>query len=482
MTWLRYIERYRPGEESSGRMGFERMALTTAQNDFRRQMHRALADAPLEPDDKYRVPIHEKLDPVDPIRMMIDEIDFSDQQSIQFLSGFRGSGKTTELFRCRKMLEEKGALVLYADAMDYLNPAEPLELTEILLVLAGAFSDAVADHPDFETNIARESYWERAWNFFTNTRVNIKEVNAGIEYASPAGGPLGGLKGKFDLKAEIKTATTFKKQLQAALSGHQVALKNDVDDFIDDGIAAIREKIGPTRNIVFIFDSLEKITGTRSNWNDLIRSAELLFTAHLKQLELPNLHAIYSVPPWLKFLLPATVPMQMLPTIHLWKNTPNRDDDPPSWVVLRDLIHRRLGDKGTTRLFGSGPTGGARIDRLIRASGGHIRDLLRLFQEAIKRTTVLPIDDVVVTGTINAATRNFPPLSLEDAKWLRQIERNRDISFSEVTHLTVERASKFLDTHRVIYFVNGDSWYDVHPLLRDQIERVLAAADSGGTG
>lgn len=458
------------------------MALTTEQNDFRREMHRALADAPLEPDNPYRVPIHETLDPVDPIRMMIDEIDFSDQQSIQFLSGFRGSGKTTELFRCRKMLEKKGALVLYADAMEYLNPAEPLELTEILMVLAGAFSDAVADHDELKIDFALESYWERAWNFFTKTRVNIKEVNVGIEYASPAGGLLGGLKGKFDLKAEIKTATTFKKQLQAALSGHQVALKNDVDDFIDDGIAAIREKIGDNRKIVFIFDSLEKITGTRSNWNDLIRSAELLFTAHLKQLELPNLHAIYSVPPWLKFLLPIGVPMQMLSTIHLWKNTPNRDADCPSWDVLRDLIHRRLGEEGTKLLFGGGAAGRKLIDRLIGASGGHIRDLLRLFQEAIKRTTVLPIDDVVVTGTINAATRNFPPLSLEDAKWLRQIEGTRDISFSEVNPITVERASKFLDTHRVIYFVNGDSWYDVHPLLRVQIERVLAAADSSGTG
>ena len=453
------------------------MGLTTEQNDFRRDMHRALADAPLEPDDRYRVPIHENLDVVDPIRMMIDEIDFSGQQSIQFLSGFRGSGKTTELFRCRKMLEDKGALVLYADAMDYLNPAEPLELTEMLMVVAGAFSDAIVVHPELGTDIARESYWDRVWNFFTKTHVNIKEVNAGVEYATPAGGPLGVLKGKFDIKAEIKTATTFKKQLQASLAGHQVALKNDVDDFIDNGIDAIREKIGDTRNIVFIFDSLEKITGTRSNWNDLIRSAELLFTAYVDQLELPNLHAIYSVPPWLKFLLPAAVPMQMLPTIHLWKNTPDRTVDPPSWAILRDVIHRRLGDAGTVRLFGQGLAGSASIDRLIAASGGHIRDLLRLFQETIKRTTILPVDDAVVTGTINAATRNFPPLSLEDAKWLRQIERTRDISFSAVNHLTVERASKFLDTHRVIYFVKGDAWYDVHPLLRDQIDRVLRSAE-----
>jgi hypothetical protein len=458
------------------------MALTPDQNRFRRDMHRALVDRPLEPEDDYRIPIHEQLDAVDPIRMMVDEIDFSDRQSIQFLSGFRGSGKTTELFRCRRMLEEKQALVLYADAMDYLNPAEPLELTEVLMVVAGAFSDAVADHPELGEDLARESYWDRLWNFFTKTRVNIKEVNAGVEYASPTGGPLGVLKGKFDLKAEIRTATTFKKQLQAALSGHQVALKNDVDDFIDEGIAAIREIIGDNRNIVFIFDSLEKITGTRSNWGDLIQSAELLFTAYVDQLELPNLHVIYSVPPWLKFLVPSTVPMQMLPTIHLWKNDAERSSDMKSWAVLRTLIEKRLRAGGQNRLFGFGADGQKSIDRLIAASGGHIRDLLRLFQEAIKRTTVLPVDDVAITGTINAAIRNFPPLSLDDAKWLRQIERTRDISFSEVNHLTVERASRFLDTHRVIYFVNGDSWYDVHPLLRDQIDRVLGAADADRSG
>jgi hypothetical protein len=40
----------------------------------------------------------------------------------------------------------------------------------------------------------------------------------------------------------------------------------------------------------------------------------------------------------------------------------------------------------------------------------------------------------------------------------------------------VNRLSRFIDNHSVLYFVNGDEWYDVHPLIRDEIAEVVRAS------
>ncbi len=452
------------------------MALMKEQLEFLKAMHGKLKDEPLLPDDPMRVQLREELSDADPVQLMATEIYFSGDRSTQFFSGFSGSGKTTELFRLRRNLEADGALVLYADAMLYLNQAEPLVLSEMLMVLAGAFSDAIEDHPDLGDQVAAESYWDSVCNFVNETNVRLTGVDADVGWVSPGRAVAGGLKAGVRIKTEIKTATTFKQDLAKFLSGHISALKADVDKFITDAVEAIRHKIGADRNIVFIFDSLEKITGTPSGWNALIRSAELLFTAHRDQLELPGVHAIYSVPAWMKFLAPASMNMRILPTVHLWVYDPDRIDDQKSWDMLRTLIDKRLGPDGEARLFHSGETGQRMIRDLIRASGGHIRDLLRLFQETLLRATTLPIQETAVRGAINATKRNLLPLSLEDAVWLRDIARTRDISFAEVNDRTIERASRFLNTHRVIYFTNGSDWYDIHPLLRDEIARVIDAS------
>jgi len=70
--------------------------------------------------------------------------------SFQSLSGYRGSGKTTELFRPGKLLADEGCQVIYANAGSHLSNAAPVDTGNFLLVLAGAFNDALV-----------ESWWNR---------------------------------------------------------------------------------------------------------------------------------------------------------------------------------------------------------------------------------------------------------------------------------------------------------------------------------
>src|SRR5262249_55738689 len=150
------------------------MPLSSEDRTFLRQIHRRLTDEPLRPGSELYEPIYETFVSEDPVSLMLTHIEFSEIESIQMFSGFRGSGKTTELLRLQKRLEEQGHIVLYADALDYVNPSEPIEITDLLIVLAGAFGDALEKRLGAE--IVQESFWTRLVSFVTNTEVKAKEV------------------------------------------------------------------------------------------------------------------------------------------------------------------------------------------------------------------------------------------------------------------------------------------------------------------
>jgi hypothetical protein len=57
------------------------------------------------------------------------------------LSGFRGAGKSTELRRQRRDLTGAGYLVLLFDVGDYLSPSSPIDISDFVIVVAGALSD-----------------------------------------------------------------------------------------------------------------------------------------------------------------------------------------------------------------------------------------------------------------------------------------------------------------------------------------------------
>ena len=446
------------------------MALNAEEDSLLKRLHANLADRPLDPvkdaDRRLYQPIHTVSDDDDPVWLMQRHIELNPVESLQLFSGFRGSGKTTELFRLRSRLQAEDYIVLYANALTYLNPSAPVEISDLIYVLAGAFSDALDDLVGLD--IERESFWARFATFLSKADVKITGIDAKAEIGAGGAAKVG-----LGIKAEFKAGSTFRQDLQKALSGRISELKGEADAFVEDGIKALGEKFGPDRPIVFIFDQLEQLRGNYEAWQSVIRSVQDVFSVHLDKLKLPYVHMIYSVPPWLSFLPALEAPITILPTMHLWNNDPDRTRFEPGWVAFRSLLERRLESDGAGRLFGPDPVRAqACIDRLIGACGGHVRDLLRLFQDVVKRANALPVPDRVLDSVINAARRDLLPIAREDAKVLGQIGALRDTALGQIDERSIERLSNFLDEHRVIYFVNGAAWYDIHPLIREEVKRL----------
>lgn len=440
--------------------------MTPDDERFLKSIYQNLQDRALEPGDPLYEPIYEHPGCDDPISELERRIKYADDASISLFSGFRGSGKATELFRLRQRLQNSGATVLYADALEYLNPASPVEIADLLIVLAGAFSDALDQE---QIDIASESYWTRLRNSLTKTDVVAKEL--GLKAGAEGGG--------VDLKLEFRSTPSFRQRLSRHLSARIGELRDEVWAFFEDGVKALRKLRGDDVKVVFLFDSLEQIRGSLSNEQDVTRSVELLFSTHLRNLEIPYVHAIYTVPPWLKFLLQG-VDMIVLPCLPLWKNDPARTRCDHGPGALQSLVIRRFSKEGLARFFGGGDPF-QRARRLIDLCGGHFRDLLLLLRETVLRADALPVGDEAIERALVRVRSNFLPISLEDAKWLFDIERERTTLLKTNEAPEIHRLTRFLDTHVVLYLKNGTEWYDVHPLVRDEVKEIVAKAAAAET-
>jgi hypothetical protein len=139
-------------------------------------------------------------------------------------------------------------------------------------------------------------------------------------------------------------------------------------------------------------------------------------------------------------------------------------------LTADDVVKARVhGD--ALRLFGTEE----RLRKVILASGGHLRDLLRIVGEVILRAGALPVDDATVDAAIDQLRWELLPVSDENARWLARIARTHEASLEDDKHLPV--LAHFLDTGLVLCYRDGPEWYDVHPLIRQTVIDQTAKLD-----
>ncbi|MBY0507525.1 MAG: hypothetical protein K2X03_26665 [Bryobacteraceae bacterium] len=315
------------------------MALSAADREFLKFLYQRVRDHALQPDrEEDRLlyqPLYESAGTYDPVAELQTSIEWNGMESVQFFSGFSGTGKTTEFYRLKKHLEKAGFSVVMADYQDYLSLSEPVEITELLLVIAGAFGDRIqTDLAYLNVNITKDNAWERLLHYLTETEVQVKEAGVKAEAGLEGFGKLGA-----DLKLNLQSTPTFRQRIKKLLESRIGHLKHQVDQQIQAGVQEIWLR-NNQRPIVFLFDSLEKLRGSFSNETDVRRSVEMLFSLHLPLLKFPNVHMVYAVPPWLKFIKQNVGSVVMLPTIRLRDREGQRYE--AGWEAMRGFLEKRF--------------------------------------------------------------------------------------------------------------------------------------------
>ncbi len=435
---------------------------------FLRDFYRALGDRPLEPGEAWYVDLYPD-QALDPVEQLATGIEWSYLESTQLLSGFRGTGKSTELRRLRERLASTGRYkVVLVDMLDYINMSTSIEISDFLITVAGAFSEALASDPDLlGADPKYVGYWTRVISFLRDTDVDITGIELGTKAA------LGGA----GLKANLRQDVTFRQRLREHLRGHHAALVANVRQFMSECVRLMRAKHGADTEIVLLLDSVEQIRGSSIiNAEAVYASVEALFSNHCESLQFEELHVVYTVPPWLKIRSPGIggeySGSQLLPCVRVV----SRDGEPDeAGLDALEAVVRRRGD--WERLLGSREA----LDRLLRCSGGYLRDLFRLLQAAMRqaRSKTLPLDDRGLEFAIHEVRNGYFPVTRADAIWLAVVDNTNRPNL--VVHRAQDREpnnlynlSRFFDTHMVLCYRNGDEWYDVHPLIRDEVRRQSA--------
>lgn len=435
--------------------------------EYLQAFYQALVDRPLEPDDGWYVDLYRdgKLTDSDPIEQIATAIEWSPLESTHLFSGFRGTGKSTELRRLRARLQRTGRhVVVLCDMVETLNLATPVDAADFLIGVAGAFGDALEDDPDLlGRDPARSSYWQRVIGLFQDSHVDLEVqlgATAGVASAT--------------LKSNLRQDPTFRDRLRQRMEGHLGRLVEDVHAYLSECVALVRARHGDGIEVVLLLDSIEQIRGTSvGNAENVYASVEALFSNHADSLRFPDLHVVYTVPPWLKIRSPGIAGeyggMQLLPCVRV--RTAGGDPFLPALDALEQVVGRR-GD--WRRLLGTRE----RLDELLLSSGGYLRDLFRMLQGCLRqaRGRTLPIDDGTLALAVREVRNSYLPLARSDARWLASIAR------SKAPELAVHRAGgeeeanlydlgRMFDTHLVLCYLDEAEWYDVHPLLRDEVAR-----------
>jgi len=95
---------------------------------------------------------------------------------------------------------------------------------------------------------------------------------------------------------------------------------------------------------------------------------------------------------------------------------------------------------------------------------------MRLLSEIVRRADQLPVSEITIQRAITQVKSELLPIAIEDARWLQRIAETHDTSLLDISQLP--RLVTFLDSHLVLCYRNGDEWYDVHPLVRDEVRQL----------
>jgi len=422
---------------------------------------------PLEPTDSRYEPILQATPQKDPVLNLWRALDWSESESVHLLTGFRGNGKSTELRRLRHLLQERsGAQVFLVDMLGFLMMTKPLEPSDFVLSLMTAFGQAVEQETRLKA--LTHSYWERLTNFLGS------EVELDLKLdLKQAGVPA-------QLGAKLKNEPDFKRRIQEHLRGHLSRLIEDAHEYVAELVAALREEAGnPDLKVILLVDSVEQLRGVGTDAAEVHESVVELFSGQAQHLRLPGLHVVYTVPPYLQILSHnigrslGGHPVVSWPNIHV--RCRGGEEDPAGLAIMERIIDRR--HHGWRNLISP-----EALQRLAVCTGGDLRDFFRLLRDAVvmlslsRQADPAAVIDTAILDQVEGRLRNeLLPLAEDDARWLARIHCSKEPSLPSNTELA--DLARFLDGNLIMNYLNGEPWYDVHPLLVDEISR-----DSGDRG
>jgi len=423
------------------------------QKDRRRYLYnRCQPGVPLVPDDERYIDLDaRRVRGIDWVARLANVIELSDSPTCQLFTGLPGSGKSTELLRLAQRLErpEHGNfLAIVVAAEDALDLAGPIDVPDVVLAVMAGCERALLEAEGKDPATAMEvGYFKRLWDWLTRTDVNFTQLEFQVEKVG-------------SLTAELKTRPTLRQRFRETIGAHLNRFLAEIRDELEvmQGRAAALGRGG----IVVIVDSLEKLRGTSTTWDQVLESAERVFSDGAPHLRLP-IHVLYTVPPAL-VSRKRFADINFMPMIKLHQHPDaggGRFND--GYDAAMELLLERVPEQDLAELFGDQTE--ARIEQLIEWSGGYPRELVRLLQQSLLSESI-PLSDSDFRRLLNEVGAQYRKLIPADAfPWLARVAVERYMTLDNEAQR--QTADEMLSNNVVLRYLNERDWFDVHPSVRE---------------
>ena len=397
------------------------------------------------------------LDPIDEMRVHIEN---AEQPNSWLFTGHRGVGKSTELRRLANELRTNGFKVAVTDVGEYLNVGEPISIESLLLTMLAALADWA------QTTLGGEqlqrSYLDRFWRFL-QTDIAITELSA----KTP--------EGVLSAKAVLSQTPHINDLVRKAVAGATKRLWEKAVAFAGEIVKQVRVRYGDETQVVLILDSLERLRVTGADAQKCYDAISHTFDLNGQFLKLNHLHVVYSVPPYLPYLIPRVgsyfgYGLFTLPQVKVFE-TPSDSTTVQAaqpcaagQALLVQSIQTRYPDVAQLIPL-------AMLNELALASSGSVRDFFRLIRSACTKAQItrsaLPLADNTVIVLAQQMLRNEMPLADEDKVWLQKVRASHGTGLDKISNL--HQLARLFDCGVILSYRNGTDWCDVHYLLHDQL-------------
>ncbi|MCP4131502.1 MAG: hypothetical protein GY754_11035 [bacterium] len=372
-------------------------------------------------------------------------------------SGFKGSGKSTELARLKKELETDFLINVFS-VIDELDPTN-VTIAEILIsVMTNLFAFA-DEYKEIKLSKKLVKNIEGWLDTVVTEKVRYNYINGEIETKADIGtGFLKIFNVGLKLKSDFKSGARFKTIVRGEERKHLPELILNCNLLLGE----IKQQLGKInkKNIIFIIDDLEKVD---------LEVAENIFYNNAKQMTSLVGCFIYTFPISLVYNqkyniirseFHDTVPLPMI-MVHdkEGKDFKNGIDS------IAGIVYRRVEEHLISKTL---------LSQFIRMSGGVLRDLFRMLhlaaynaledgREAISKKDFSVSFSVLKTDYYNTISYNEKTdMSAEDYyKILADCYNDPNKRPLDV------KGSMDLKHNLCILGFNGDGWFDVHPVVKE---------------
>jgi hypothetical protein len=385
-------------------------------------------------------------------------IDSSKGPMTQLISGHRGCGKSTELLRLVKDLEDKNFLVVYFAADEDLDVGD-LECTDLLVAIIKRLERTLAEK-DIQIDQRLMDgilMWFAEVVYESSEEEDItKTLNTEFELGLKAPAPLPIIAKMFaKITGQIRTGQKSRKNIRSRLEPQVDHLIARINEFIQAALPEIKKK--GFRDIVLIIDNLDRIV--LRNLDAKTTTHDALYLEHAAQLKALDAYMIYTVPISMFYSPKETQLTGAFPSYAILPMIKVQEKDGKSCEKGRDLLYKVAEERIDVKHLFAGDV----VLHLAEKSGGVLRDFVRLLAYAIELAQAgggkIPIDLIIAERAfqrlVNEYGRMVPD---EHFDLLAKVARYKKVR-NDAQHQAM------LYNLSVLEYMNGDRWCDVHPAI-----------------